>query len=304
MTRLEEVRAWCASSQPIFIVGQARSGTSMLQVAFAQHPRMFNIRNARETFIFLRPQQPLTNPVHFPTKAYLDGRANLMGYRKWVDETQRQVGGELSDADLVGSFFWYAGTHVYPGRQPLEKTPGHLRKLPLMFDVFPQAKVIVCSRDPVDVVASYRKRYLKSTAEGVDPSRTAWLNKTPEEMVKIFQSFTTLYRNAKPRYGSQMYMAPYEWLVGNPEQALRDICEFVEMPFVPEMVSAPPSANAQGGQSEDFLDDDDESESSKSHGIQKRESDAHQVLTPDAIAYVQAETKAWLDEWNTPGVLG
>ena len=154
---LAELRRWCEQSRPIFIVGLARSGTSMLQVAFAQHPSMFDIANCRETFIFLRPRQPYEDPIHFPTRAYLKGRPNLMALREWIEPYEDEYGA-LSEAESIRAIFYYAGNTVYPGRHPLEKTPGHLRKLELIFEVFPKSNILVWSRDPVDVVASYRKR--------------------------------------------------------------------------------------------------------------------------------------------------
>jgi hypothetical protein len=299
---LADIRAWCEQARPLFICGLARSGTSMLQVAFARHAEMFNIKNCRETHIFVRPRTGMEDPVHVPTKLYLRGRDNLLGYREWVRKLEKTEG-PLSEADLIRVFFWFAGTAVYPHRQPLEKTPGHLRKLPLIFELFPRAKIVVCSRDPVDVTASYRKRLLKSRAEGMEESRLKWLNKSPQQMVDVFKRFTRLVEEARPTHGQAMFMAPYEWLVESPAEALKQVCEFAEVPFDPSLLKADGDEADEGKADDDGESDDEVATFDASAQITKRESDAHKVLTPDEIDLVVKSTKPWVKLWRTPGVL-
>ena len=291
MLDLAELRRWCEQSRPIFIVGLARSGTSMLQVAFAQHPSMFDIANCRETFIFLRPRQPYVDPIHFPTRAYLKGRPNLMALREWIEPYEEEFG-ELNEADSIRAFFYFAGNRIYPGRYPLEKTPGHLRKLDLVFDIFPQARILVCSRDPVDVVASYRKRLAKAKADGEPPEKTGWLDKGVDEMIGVFERFTRLVNEAIPKYGKSMYMAPYDWLIDSPTESIQAICEWAGMEFVPTMIASEATGSKTEGKSE------------KAHAIQKRASDAHKVLSPEEIEKIQTACAPWIQQWSTPGPLG
>jgi hypothetical protein len=306
---LADIQAWCQQAKPLFICGLARSGTSMLQVAFAQHGEMFNIKNCRETHIFVRPRTAVDDPIHVPTKLYLQGREQLMGYRAMVASLEARHG-PLSEDDLIRTFFWFAGTAVYPGRQPLEKTPGHLKQLPRMFALFPQAKVVVCSRDPVDVTASYRKRLLKSRAEGIEESRLRWLDKTPQQMLDVFKRFTRLVTAAQPKHGKAMFMAPYEWLVESPESSLKQVCEFAQMRFDLRMLN--PEAGEPSEEATDTDDDEDLDLSefpqmgrqSPTAQIQKRESDAHKVLTADEIALIVNGTKEAMPLWRKPGVLG
>jgi hypothetical protein len=288
---LAELRRWCEQSRPIFIVGLARSGTSMLQVAFAQHPTMFDIANCRETFIFLRPRQPYVDPIHFPTRAYLKGRPNLMALREWIEPYEEEFG-ELSEADSIRAFFYFAGNSVYPGRHPLEKTPGHLRKLELIFEIFPRAKILVCSRDPVDVMASYRKRLAKAQSDGEPPEKTGWLDKGVDEMIGVFERFTKLVNDAIPAHGKDMFMAPYDWLIDSPKESIQTICQFAGMEFVPTMIASEATGSKAEGKSE------------KAHAIQKRASDAHKVLTAEEIDKIQKACTPWLTQWSTPGVLG
>lgn len=300
MSDLNEIRAWCEQARPLFICGLARSGTSMLQVAFARHAEMYNIKNCRETHIFVRPRTAIDDPVHVPTKLYLKSRDNLMAYRKLVRQLEIQSGKPLSEQDLIRVFFWYASTSVYPGRQPLEKTPGHLKKLPLVFEVFPKAKVVVCSRDPVDVVASYRKRLQKSREEGMAESSLKWLNKSTQEMLDVFKRFTKLVKEAQPQHGADMFMAPYEWLVADPEPALRQVCTFAGFEFDPVMLKAKddevPDPDAEDAP-------DAVSTMAASSQITQRKSDAHKVMSPEEIEFITQGTQDWMPLWRQPGPL-
>jgi hypothetical protein len=291
---LAQLRAWCEQSRPIFIVGLARAGTSILQVAFAHQPTMFDIANCRETFIFLRPRHPFAEPIHLPTRSYLKGRPNLMTLREWI-RSYEQKHGELSEADAIRAFFYFAGNLVYPGRHPLEKTPGHLRKLDLIFDIFPQAHILVCSRDPVDVTASYRKRWAAEQGKELKSGTSMeWLRKheNMDEMIAVFERFTKLVKAYAPKYGSRMYMAPYSWLIESPEEAFRAICAWAGVEFVPEMVAADTGGVRASGQA------------AKGHAIQSRASDAQKVLTAEEIEKIRGACTPWLELWNKPGVLG
>ncbi len=286
---LAAIRQWCRQVQPLFILGLARSGTSMLQVAYAQHPAMFSIAKCRETHVFVRPQQPYENPVHKPTRVYLRGRPNLLALRKLKTEVEAQHG-PLSEDDLVALFFWFAATCVYPGQTPLEKTPAHLRRLDMIFRIFPQARVVVCSRDPLEVTASYRKRLALEKAEGQPPEKTAWLEKDVDQMIGVFELFTRLVRQARPKYGSRMFMAPYDWLVSQPEASLRDICTWSGLTFHPSMVTGEATFR-------------DTALPAKVHSIEKRPSSVEKLLTADEIVRIGAACAPWLAEWSRPGCL-
>ena len=223
-----------------------------------------------------------------------------MGYRQLVRHLEHKGGQTLSEGDLIRSFFWYASTVVYPGRQPLEKTPGHLKRLPLVFELFPKAKVVVCSRDPVDVVASYRKRLKKSREEGVAEASLRWLDKSLDQMLDVFTRFTRLVQAARPAHGAQMFMAPYEWLVASPEASLREVCEFAGFAFDPGMLQA-----KEGEVPDPDAEEDPNATSTMAASAQitKRESDAHKVMRADEIDRVRQATDPWNDLWRTPGPL-
>jgi hypothetical protein len=111
-------------------------------------------------------------------------------------------------------------------------------------------------------------------------------------MIGVFERFTRLVNAAIPKYGARMYMAPYDWLIDTPEQAIRAICAWAGMEFVPSMVASDAGGRKESGTS------------AKGHAIQKRASDAHKVLSSEEIEKIQVACAPWVAQWTTPGSLG
>jgi hypothetical protein len=115
---------------------------------------------------------------------------------------------------------------------------------------------------------------------------------------------------AQPKHGKDMFMAPYEWLVESPEASLKQVCEFAQMRFDLRMLN--PEAGEPSEEATDTDDDEDLDLSefpqmgrqSPTAQIQKRESDAHKVLTADEIALIVNGTKEAMPLWRKPGALG
>lgn len=99
-----------------------------------------------------------------------------------------------------------------------EKTPTHIRVLPLLFSTFPDAKVILLLRDGRDVAVSMKKRREDGFSWGV----RRWLRDN-----RLGEPFWSHPRVSVIRY---------EELVTQPDETARKICAFLEEPFCEEMV--------------------------------------------------------------------
>lgn len=287
MTTLQDIRRWAITARPVFICGLERSGTSILQVSMSRHPALFAVKDVYETFIFLKPRSALADPPPQMTQAYLQGADNARKFREFCAELAGDKA-ELSEADLIRAFFFFCAHVVYPGRQPVEKTPGHVRKLTRMFELFPQARVVVCTRDPVSIVASYRKRLAVEQGLGKSRDEWGWLDKTAEQLIGHFQSVTQNIQEARQRWPEQVFVAPYDWLTDTPAEALESICDFAGLPFSPDVLKP----KDVPGRKVDVL---------LSKPITKRE--------PDIETYVDAATEQMINRdtadlqkiWNLPG---
>lgn len=288
MTTLQDIRQWATTARPVFICGLERSGTSILQVSMSRHPQLFAVKDVYETFVFLKPRSTLADPAPQMTQAYFQGPANAAAFRAFA---QRLAGDkpELSEADLIRAFFYFCAHTVYPGRQPLEKTPGHVRRLSRILELFPQARVIVCTRDPVSIVASYRKRLIKEKSLGKGPDEWGWLDKTAEQLVAHFTAVTTHVEEARLRWPQQVFVAPYDWITENPEGALQSICDFAGLPFSEEVMRP----KQVPGRKVDAL---------LSEPITKRDPDTEEFVDEATEAMIRTKTAPLMKVWETPGI--
>lgn len=289
MSKLNRIRRWCEESRPVFVCGLERSGTSALLLALSRHPQLFGVRDVYETFAFVQPRRLLEQPMPGMAQAYLGGPRHAQQFQALAAELAPE-GGELPDGDLIRLFFHYAAQRVYPEQRPLEKTPSHVRKIELMLRLFPQARVIACTREPVSVVASYRRRLAREQALGKPPAVWAWLDKTPEQLVAHFGQVSTRLQAACAQAPAQVFVCPYDWLTGDPRAALGALCDFAGLPFEPALLAA--------GGGEGRVDP------RLSQAIGRSE-------TTDDDRWVDASTAAWVREataalmplWNRPGCI-
>lgn len=240
---LEALKAWAEAAEPVFICGQSRSGTSMLLLALGRHPAMFHVRDVFETFIFHRPRSVLEEPVPRMVQSYLRGEDTVLALRQAAADLA-PASGPLSDDDLLRLFFKVATEQAYDGRRPLEKTPGHVFALDLIFRLFPRARVLVCVREPVDVLASMRARLAREQANGKPAEALRWLAIEVPDLIKHLRQVDKAISAAALAHPTQLFQVPYGWITGQPEAALRQICEFLKLPF-DEAVLAPQTRRAR-----------------------------------------------------------
>jgi hypothetical protein len=98
-----------------------------------------------------------------------------------------------------------------------EKTPRHVRRIPLIRRLVPGARFVVMVRDGRDVAASFIRR---TGAAAVGARR--WMDDN---------------RCARAAEGDpDVTILRYEDLIAGPEAALRAVCAFAGLPFAPEML--------------------------------------------------------------------
>ena len=102
-----------------------------------------------------------------------------------------------------------------------DKSPGYLRHIPLIFGLYPHARVIHIVRDPRDQVQSaykaWKKDRVRAAARWADGIRAA--------------------RDALAEYPQRSMVVRYEDLVTEPTDVLGRICAFLELPFDTAMLT-------------------------------------------------------------------
>lgn len=184
---------------PIFVIGSARSGTTMLRLMLDSHAR---ISSGEETH-FLQQMEPvvgkqwrLLEPYGFPR-----------GY--WIERLRHLYGDFQAEyAARRGKVRW------------ADKDPANTLILSFVEELFPDAQHIHLIRDGHDVVASHRDRWgYRSAARA---ARGAW------------RRYVLAARAFGATIGPSRYTeVRYEALVADPEHELRRIMTFLGEPWDP-----------------------------------------------------------------------
>jgi hypothetical protein len=205
---------------PFFIVGCGRSGTTLLKSILSAHPALFVMP---ETFFFRNVYPYVSRYGAEPWRAasgwWLADMGITPGRLKPLVEARLEAGISKECAVLGAIFDFHAAAH--PGVEIGEKTPDHVNHIARIRLCFPNARIIQIIRDPRAVVASFRKVKVGSNA-----------------VADISAEWSRTERILKSQAGSDNFLAlRYEDLVKHPEEKLREICTFLGVVWVPEVLS-------------------------------------------------------------------
>src|ERR1700730_166539 len=127
-----KVAGWGIRSEvPVFIVGMPRSGTSLVEQIAASHSR---VSGAGELLHIVRMYGDFGTPI--------DGRGPGLRWEETV--ISRAAGGHLQRLREIGS----------GAERVIDKMPDNVLCLGLVATLYPQARIILCRRDPRDIALS------------------------------------------------------------------------------------------------------------------------------------------------------
>ena len=231
-------------TSPVFIIGEARSGSSMLYRTLLRHPSfapraetlqessfvsqaplayrfdaghpsnmrryMLSDDDAWRAFLAsLRPVRPLLATAAV-TQPLLAGRAGWAWY--------------LAPSRLVArSYLWHA-QRARGCRRILEKTPRHVEHIGKLLSCFPRARLLYIHRHPVDVYSSYVRR-------GQTDPRASWARVSLEEFCALYRRNARRAAAEATRRPGTVRLLSYEAFTADPEAELRAVCGFVGEPF-------------------------------------------------------------------------
>ncbi|MBU1187825.1 MAG: sulfotransferase [Gammaproteobacteria bacterium] len=189
-----------ASEFPVLLVGLPRSGTSLLTAMLDNHP-------AIETFGEL-PQLRNLAKAGFRV-------ASGLGFPQNINELDR------SSLQAAGDWYLQAMTPATSDcRRGIDKMPSNYELLGLFWLLFPRARVLHLQRDPMDTLWScYRHDLnLHFCNDFNDLAHTH----------KLYQDYMRLWHERLPL---PILDVSYEALIADPEQQLKRIIAFLQLPW-------------------------------------------------------------------------
>lgn len=254
-------------NEVVFIVGCARTGSTLLrdilnrsdqiclttETHYLRRMSSVGLWKRIKNFGDLQDDRNAEQLVAYWYAAYDRGERNYWSWlRKHVDQqhfTQRLLATDRSERAIFTMLMQvYAETKcgaITPNMVLGEKTPTHLYYVPTLLEWYPQAKIIHTFRDPRGIFVSTLKR--------MQSGKWGFKNKLPSVPARLLNPFdipsamlhTTkgwldavrLHAAYKQMYGAQYHLVRFEDLVVNPQEHVRQVCSFLNVPFDATMVA-------------------------------------------------------------------
>lgn len=222
---------------PFFVIGNPRSGTTLLRFMLNSHPRLYL---PEETgFLPFLQQDPDGDLTQEQVEAVLEriGHLNLYWNNMVSDLNSFYCslpGHRLGD---VLDVLYRQKMSEYGGTRWGDKTPGYVRYIPTLSRIFPNGQFIHLIRDGRDVTLSAQAKW------GID--RRYMDN---YYLLKNWVKNVEDGRRAGIILGSDRYLeVRYEDLVQTPEFVLEQVCQFLGEEMQPEMLDHSRTARRHHG---------------------------------------------------------
>ena len=194
---------------PLFLMGFPRSGTTLSDRILDRHPALTTLEE-RDTLVDLQRDFALTadGPKRLLSMAGPTRQIYREAYRRRV-------------ADWI---------EPAPGLRVVDKLPLHTISLPLIGAVFPNARIVFVVRDPRDVCLSCFMQNFElneAMAHFLDLELTA----------EYYCEVMTLGLTALERLPVTALTLRYETLVETPEPVCRELLEFLQVDWDPDVLS-------------------------------------------------------------------
>jgi hypothetical protein len=208
-------------TQPFFIVGSPRSGTTLLRFLLSTHPRLY-IPDETGFIPFLLPERKLDSELSLKQVQRLLRRIGRLNYLWdglvtnpqdfYLNLTSHSLG------DVLDGLFRIV-VKPYGAARWGDKTPLYVRYMPLIHKIFPEARFIHVIRDGRDATLSAQRKWGLAQQRYMDN-------------YYLLQNWVTNVSDGArdgASLGAEWYLeVHYESLVEHPEDISRLVCDFLQ----------------------------------------------------------------------------
>jgi hypothetical protein len=238
-----------ARANPVFIIGEARSGTSILYRTLQKHSAFAPKRQSLvETELFAHLPRAFLFSRTYPEswiRFFLEDRQQWDLFLRSI-RLPRVATAALAPVNYLRrdrwSWLFHAGLgpavlrsfvfHATRARGCLrlvEKTPTNVRHLEKLTAAFPCARLLYIHRHPVDVYSSYRRRATVDPAGG-------WADLDVRTFAARWSASTAHVLSWLDSGKTNLLAVRYESFVEDPEATFLEVCAFLAEPFEAEAV--------------------------------------------------------------------
>jgi tetratricopeptide (TPR) repeat protein len=211
---LNVVRETQQRSDPVFLVGFPRSGTTLLDTFLMGHPATR-----------VMEEKPVLNYID----SELGGMKGLLGLDPAAAVQARAR--YLQESDVL--------VPATPGSILIDKSPLFLMKIPLIYSLFPNARFILALRHPCDVLLSCFMSNFRLNSAMSNFLRL-------EDAAEFYDLTFRHWETASFLFPINVHTVVYEKLVANPEAELRPLFDFLGLDWQATALNHTETARRRG----------------------------------------------------------
>lgn len=236
----------------IFVVGNSRSGTTMMGRILGKHPNVYTFGELH--FFGQLAAPPFTS---LASKSEIEGIASRLyciqreGYRTHGRNPHRFLGEARAflerltvypetPAALFRAFLEHI-TAENGGICPCDQTPRNVFYISDILQLYPEARIINMIRDPRDVLLSQKRKWKRRFLGGSDmPMKETfrdWMNYHPITISYIWRTAVTAA--AQFQRHERVTTIYFEELLARPEATVKRLCDFVGLIYTDTMLQVP-----------------------------------------------------------------
>lgn len=245
-----------SGSQPIFVLGPPRCGTTLVANILGRHSRIFM---PGETHFFEdvysrngSVSEPFDGEARRATVQRLStlyGRYNEASHQERIDRllqresVQRRLGNIRTYRDALSAFMEVQAEDEGKERWG-NQTPRDIFNLDAILDFYPHAAFVVCIRDVRDFLNSYKYKW-RATSEA-EAARIRALYHPVITSLLWRSSVRRIERLAQRVPARNRVVVRYEDMVDEPERTVRRICDTLREDYQPAMLDVHTYASSHG----------------------------------------------------------
>ena len=243
--------------KPIFIVGNSRSGTTLMGSILGLNPEVFTFEELH-FFGTLWSQSDRHTKLNKNKAEELAAKLLAIQDEDVISHKDPKLFAEeaktvvqnidlksYTATNILQAFLTYSAVKNNKSI-PCEQTPRNVLYIAELLELFPHCHIINMVRDPRDVLLSqkykWKIRFLGASNIPYREAIRAWTNYHAITISKLWN--VAINSAVKHNNSDRLITVRFEDLITQPEKIIRQVCDFAELEFTPEMLQV---SQSEGG---------------------------------------------------------
>lgn len=251
--------------KPIFVVGNSRSGTTLMGSILGLNPNIFTFEelhffgtlwsesDRHKTLDLIQAEAMAAKLLAIQDEDVISHKDPKLFAEEAKTVIQRLNTQSYNATDILQVFLTY--TAEKNGKKiPCEQTPRNVLYISELLELYPHCHIINMVRDPRDVLLSqkykWKIRFLGASNIPYREAIRAWANYHAITISKLWNvAINAADKHSKSDYSTtsptdRLITIRFEDLITQPETILRQVCDFTGIEFAPEMLQV---SQSEGG---------------------------------------------------------